>query len=74
MRGLRALVDYAALGAYCADIGPSYRTQYTVLKREGGQTIEALPNLTPEPQGQVTWYHDIEIFPAALSTGIPCDS
>lgn len=50
----------------------SYRTEYTILKTN--QSVDALPNLTPEPQQQVYWYHDIYVNPAALISDIPCDS
>lgn len=50
----------------------SYQTQYTVLKTN--QSVDALPNLTPEPQQQVYWYHDLVVSPFAVISDIPCDS
>lgn len=50
----------------------SYQTQYTVLKTN--KSVDALPNLTPEPQQQVYWYHDLVVSPFALVSDIPCDS
>lgn len=50
----------------------SYKTQYTVLKTD--QRVEAPPNLSLQPEGQVYWYHDTYVNPAALITDIPCDS
>ncbi|KAF7195092.1 hypothetical protein HII31_03560 [Pseudocercospora fuligena] len=49
-----------------------YKTQYTILKTE--KTEEALPNLSLKPEGQVYWYHDVYVEPAALVTSIPCSS
>ncbi|KAF2763784.1 hypothetical protein EJ03DRAFT_332444 [Teratosphaeria nubilosa] len=49
-----------------------YITRYTILKVD--QSVEALPNLSTSPQGQVYWYHDIYVEPAALYTRIPCKS
>ncbi|KAK2609425.1 hypothetical protein N8I77_002922 [Diaporthe amygdali] len=49
-----------------------YQTQYTVLKTN--KTVDALPNLTPEPQQQVYCYHDLVVSPFALISDIPCDS
>ncbi|KAH9825646.1 hypothetical protein Tdes44962_MAKER00576 [Teratosphaeria destructans] len=49
-----------------------YVTRYTVLKED--KTVQALPNLSTSPQGQVYWYHDIYVQPAKLYTGIPCKS
>lgn len=51
----------------------SYKTQYTILKTED-QRVEASPNLSLTPQGQVYWYHDTYVNPAALISDIPCDS
>lgn len=50
----------------------SYQTQYTVLKTN--KSVDALPNLTPEPQQQVYWYHDLVVSPFAVISDIPCDS
>ncbi|KAK4621533.1 hypothetical protein CLAFUW4_06963 [Fulvia fulva] len=49
-----------------------YKTQYTVLKTD--QTVEALPNLSLKPEGQVYWYHDYYVDPPTQSTDIACDS
>ncbi|GIZ36599.1 hypothetical protein CKM354_000006900 [Cercospora kikuchii] len=51
-----------------------YKTQYTILKKETEQTVEALPNLSLKPEAQVYWYHDVYVNPATLVTDIPCDS
>ncbi|KAK8127808.1 hypothetical protein PG984_008916 [Apiospora sp. TS-2023a] len=50
----------------------SYQTQYTILKTS--QAGGMLPNLTPEPQHQVSWYHDYVIIPIGVPSNIPCDS
>ncbi|KAK7997370.1 hypothetical protein PG989_005410 [Apiospora arundinis] len=50
----------------------SYQTQYTVLKTS--QAGGMLPNLTPHPQHQVSWYHDYVINPIGVPSNIPCDS
>ncbi|CAL3967421.1 unnamed protein product [Diplocarpon coronariae] len=49
-----------------------YKTQYTVLKTD--KRIEAAPNLTPKPQGQVYWYHDYYVNPTTVPSDIPCES
>ncbi|KAK7927365.1 hypothetical protein PG985_004363 [Apiospora marii] len=49
-----------------------YQTQYTILKTS--QAGGMLPNLTPEPQHQVSWYHDYVITPIGVPSNIPCDS
>jgi hypothetical protein len=56
----------------CVSAISSYQTQYTVLKTN--QSVDALPNLTPEPQQQVYWYHDLVVSPFAVISDIPCDS
>ncbi|KAK8051778.1 hypothetical protein PG993_003163 [Apiospora rasikravindrae] len=49
-----------------------YHTQYTILKTS--QAGGMLPNLTPQPQNQVSWYHDYVITPVGVPSDIPCDS
>ncbi|EHA51740.1 hypothetical protein MCOR27_008110 [Pyricularia oryzae] len=49
-----------------------YKTQYTVLKTD--QRVEAMANLTPKPEHQVTWYHDYFIDPPFVPNSVPCDS
>ncbi|KAK2625048.1 hypothetical protein QTJ16_005417 [Diplocarpon rosae] len=49
-----------------------YKTQYTVLKTD--ERVEAAPNLSLEPEGQVYWYHDYYVDPIKVPSDIPCDS
>lgn len=73
---LSALVRRSSLVAVLCPISNfgtcSYQTQYTVLKTN--TSVDALPNLTPEPQQQVYWYHDLVVSPFAVISDIPCDS
>ncbi|KAJ5032810.1 uncharacterized protein L3040_009402 [Drepanopeziza brunnea f. sp. 'multigermtubi'] len=49
-----------------------YKTQYTVLKTD--QRVDAPPNLSLKPEGQVYWYHDYYMSPTTVPSDIPCDS